>query len=91
MAARPLSLTLANPCESKRSPVKAKKSKAVSYTHLLGSVHRFNERFAGPIERNRDREAQHVLKRLVGPFILRRTKSEVLQDLPCLLYTSRCV
>ena len=49
---------------------------------LLGSVHRFNERFAGPIERNRDREAQHVLKRLVGPFILRRTKSEVLQDLP---------
>ncbi|SBT09954.1 Non-specific serine/threonine protein kinase [Candidatus Accumulibacter aalborgensis] len=49
---------------------------------LLGTLHRFNERFAGPIERNRDREAQHVLKRLVGPFILRRTKSEVLQDLP---------
>ncbi len=49
---------------------------------LLGSVHRFNERFAGPIERNRDRDAQHVLKRLVGPFVLRRTKSEVLQDLP---------
>ncbi len=49
---------------------------------LLGSSNRFNERFAGPIERNRDREAQHVLKRLVGPFVLRRTKSEVLQDLP---------
>jgi len=49
---------------------------------LLGSSRRFDERFAGPIERNRDREAQHVLKRLVGPFVLRRTKSEVLQELP---------
>lgn len=49
---------------------------------LLGSLSRFNERFAGPIERNRDREAQHVLKRLVGPFVLRRTKAQVLQDLP---------
>jgi superfamily II DNA or RNA helicase len=49
---------------------------------LLGSSRRFDERFAGPIERYRDREAQHVLKRLVGPFVLRRTKSEVLQELP---------
>ena len=49
---------------------------------LLGSSRRFDERFAGPIERHRDRDAQHVLKRLVGPFVLRRTKSEVLQELP---------
>ena len=49
---------------------------------LLGTINRFSERFAGPIERNRDREAQHVLKRLIGPFVLRRTKSEVLQELP---------
>ena len=49
---------------------------------LLGNINRFNQRFAGPIERNRDREAQHVLKRLVGPFVLRRTKAEVLQELP---------
>jgi superfamily II DNA or RNA helicase len=49
---------------------------------LLGSIGRFNERFAGPIERNRDRDAQHVLKRLIGPFVLRRTKGQVLQDLP---------
>jgi superfamily II DNA or RNA helicase len=49
---------------------------------LLGTVNRFNERFAGPIERNRDRDAQHVLKRLIGPFVLRRTKAEVLQELP---------
>ncbi|PKO87139.1 MAG: DNA helicase [Betaproteobacteria bacterium HGW-Betaproteobacteria-10] len=49
---------------------------------LLGTIGRFNERFAGPIERNRDRDAQHVLKRLIGPFVLRRTKGQVLQDLP---------
>ncbi len=49
---------------------------------LLGTISRFNERFAGPIERNRDRDAQYVLKRLVGPFVLRRTKGQVLQDLP---------
>lgn len=49
---------------------------------LLGTTTRFNERFAGPIERNRDRDAQHVLKRLIGPFVLRRTKAQVLDDLP---------
>jgi superfamily II DNA or RNA helicase len=49
---------------------------------LLGTLGRFNERFAGPIERNRDRDAQHVLKRLIGPFVLRRTKAQVLQELP---------
>jgi SNF2 family DNA or RNA helicase len=49
---------------------------------LLGTIGRFNERFAGPIERNRDRDAQHALKRLIGPFVMRRTKGQVLQDLP---------
>ena len=49
---------------------------------LLGTIGRFNERFAAPIERNRDREAQRMLRRLIAPFVLRRTKSEVLQDLP---------
>ncbi|HET9123090.1 MAG TPA: DEAD/DEAH box helicase [Acidiferrobacteraceae bacterium] len=49
---------------------------------LLGTQRRFNERFAGPIERARDRAAQQTLRRLVGPFILRRTKSQVLQELP---------
>lgn len=49
---------------------------------LLGSRRRFNERFALPIERDRDREARRRLKRLVQPFILRRTKSQVLTDLP---------
>ncbi|MEI7968532.1 MAG: DEAD/DEAH box helicase [Betaproteobacteria bacterium] len=49
---------------------------------LLGSVTRFNDRFAIPIERNHDRDAQQILRRLIGPFVLRRTKAQVLQDLP---------
>jgi len=49
---------------------------------LLGSLSRFNERFAGPIERQRDKTAQRQLRRLIAPFILRRTKSQVLDDLP---------
>lgn len=49
---------------------------------LLGTLSRFTERFATPIERNRDRDAQHLLKRLIGPFVLRRTKAQVLEELP---------
>ncbi|MGB0128689.1 MAG: DEAD/DEAH box helicase, partial [Rhodocyclaceae bacterium] len=49
---------------------------------LLGPISRFNERFAGPIERGRDRDAQHLLRRIVSPFVLRRTKAQVLPELP---------
>ncbi|HYP34580.1 MAG TPA: DEAD/DEAH box helicase, partial [Burkholderiaceae bacterium] len=49
---------------------------------LLGTLARFNERFAVPIERDRDRDAQRTLKRLTAPFVLRRTKAQVLDDLP---------
>lgn len=49
---------------------------------LLGSASRFNERFAAPIERSRDRDAQHLLRRIVSPFVLRRTKAQVLPELP---------
>jgi superfamily II DNA or RNA helicase len=49
---------------------------------LLGTLTRFSTRFAGPIERDRDREAQHLLRRLIAPFVLRRTKGQVLQELP---------
>ncbi|MFM9972824.1 MAG: DEAD/DEAH box helicase, partial [Burkholderiales bacterium] len=49
---------------------------------LLGSATRFTEKFATPIERDRDREAQRMLRRLIAPFVLRRTKSQVLDDLP---------
>lgn len=49
---------------------------------LLGSLAKFNERFAGLIERQKDRQAQRLLRRLISPFILRRTKAQVLDDLP---------
>ena len=42
----------------------------------------FKENFIQPIERNRDQKKQKVLAKLISPFILRRKKSEVLDDLP---------
>jgi hypothetical protein len=49
---------------------------------LLGSREKFNTRFAVPIERMHNREAGRRLKKLVRPFILRRLKSQVLEELP---------
>ncbi|HRH89894.1 MAG TPA: DEAD/DEAH box helicase, partial [Rubrivivax sp.] len=49
---------------------------------LLGSSQRFGERFANPIERQRNDQARSRLRRLVAPFLLRRTKAQVLTDLP---------
>ncbi|MDP3651491.1 MAG: DEAD/DEAH box helicase [Rhodoferax sp.] len=49
---------------------------------LLGSLEQFNERYAGPIERLQSAEARNRLRKLIGPFILRRTKSQVLSELP---------
>ena len=49
---------------------------------LLGSVDSFNARFANPIQTQGDKFVQRQLKRLLQPFVLRRTKTQVLQDLP---------
>jgi SNF2 family DNA or RNA helicase len=49
---------------------------------LLGSLERFNQTFAVPIERYQDQEARHRLKKLIQPFLLRRTKNQVLTELP---------
>ncbi len=49
---------------------------------LLGSLERFNQRFAVPIEQERDQSARRRLKQLILPFILRRLKSDVLAELP---------
>jgi superfamily II DNA or RNA helicase len=49
---------------------------------LLGSWERFRKVFAEPIERDRDAERLQSLARVVRPFILRRTKQEVLSELP---------
>ena len=50
----------------------------------LGSPKDFQERFARPIERAGDLTATKRLKSLVGPFILRRVKTDpsVISDLP---------
>ena len=48
---------------------------------LLGSYTRFRDRFEAPIM-DGDEEAAARLSALVGPFILRRRKADVLTDLP---------
>ncbi len=49
---------------------------------LLGSQEDFRKRFAVPIERDNCRATRKRLKKLIQPFLLRRTKSEVLTELP---------
>jgi len=49
---------------------------------LLGSLKSFNRRFAVPIERFGDNVAKRKLKRLIRPFMLRRNKAQVLEELP---------
>ncbi|MGF1570930.1 MAG: DEAD/DEAH box helicase [Nodosilinea sp.] len=49
---------------------------------LLGSQDQFNQNFANAIERHQDKAARNRLKKLIQPFILRRTKSQVLDELP---------
>ena len=49
---------------------------------LLGSSDQFNLRYAQPIERAQDAEARARLRRLIRPFMLRRTKTQVLAELP---------
>ncbi len=49
---------------------------------LLGSWDRFRKNFAEPIERDGNKDRLQALSRVVRPFILRRTKKEVLKDLP---------
>ncbi len=49
---------------------------------LLGSIDYFREGFSGPIERQGDEMATQTLRRMVYPFILRRTKDQVSLDLP---------
>ncbi len=48
---------------------------------LLGGQERFRQRFVLPIE-NDDAHARKTLRRLIHPFLLRRTKSQVLSELP---------
>jgi superfamily II DNA or RNA helicase len=58
---------------------------------LLGSLARFKERFAIPIERHGDGARREGLARLLKPFILRRTKAAVAPELPPRVETIRTV
>ncbi len=49
---------------------------------LLGSLDYFKSEFASPIERKNDQQVLDSLRRLVYPFILRRTKDQVAPELP---------
>ncbi len=49
---------------------------------LLGSIEQFRKRFQEPIERDQDPHALGRLRRMVSPFLLRRTKGQVLKELP---------
>jgi SNF2 family DNA or RNA helicase len=51
---------------------------------ILGPAERFRTKYAVPIERNGDEEAAERLRRITGPFILRRLKTDktIISDLP---------
>lgn len=49
---------------------------------LLGSMDYFKREFATPIESGGDEETAALLRKLVYPFILRRTKEQVAPELP---------
>ena len=49
---------------------------------MLGSTEHYRRHFATPVERDGDPAARARLRRLVAPFVLRRLKTEVLDDLP---------
>ncbi|MEO0723833.1 MAG: DEAD/DEAH box helicase [Bacteroidota bacterium] len=49
---------------------------------LLGSFNFFRKEFIVPIERQQDEDQKEKLRKLVQPYLLRRTKEEVAKDLP---------
>ncbi len=57
---------------------------------LLGSAAAFRRDFFTPIQRHQDAEAMERLKRLTGPFLLRRLKTDpaVISDLPAKIETT---
>ena len=49
---------------------------------LLGSRAKFRTNFGEPVERDDDEAARARLRRIIAPFVLRRLKTDVLDDLP---------
>ncbi|MDR2118502.1 MAG: DEAD/DEAH box helicase [Tannerellaceae bacterium] len=52
---------------------------------LLDSLSAFKKDFVQPIIREKDKGREELLKRIISPFLLRRTKEEVAPELPPLL------
>lgn len=49
---------------------------------LLGSLNFFRREFAKPIEKKKEEDRELRLRKIIQPFIMRRTKEMVAQDLP---------
>jgi len=49
---------------------------------LLGNAEYFREEFSTPIEHKGNEQAAQFLRKMIYPFILRRTKDQVARDLP---------
>ncbi|MBC9931783.1 DEAD/DEAH box helicase [Chitinophaga qingshengii] len=58
---------------------------------LLGSLDHFNEQFVFPSVRNPESTVKQHLRRLLAPFLLRRTKTAVLEELPSKTEITRLV
>ena len=52
---------------------------------ILGNIASFKRRYITPIEKNCNEDVSARLRHLIYPFILRRTKQQVLNDLPELM------
>lgn len=49
---------------------------------MFGSVGQFVRSFVKPIERDMNEETMSVLRKILHPFVLRRTKAQVVRELP---------
>ena len=49
---------------------------------LLGSYDHFSRKYIVPIEQQDNKERSRQLRRIIAPFMLRRTKQEVVEELP---------
>lgn len=54
----------------------------ITIPKFLPTAQEFKEQFVLPIEKDADRERSKFLSQLIAPFILRRRKQDVLDDLP---------